>query len=34
MMAAALVITVPSLVLFFIAQRQIVDSVAQSGIKG
>ena len=34
MMAAALVITVPSLILFFIAQRQIVDSVAQTGIKG
>lgn len=34
MMAASLIITAPSLLLFFIAQRQIIDSVAQTGIKG
>lgn len=34
MMAAALIITIPSLVLFFTAQKQIIDSVSHTGMKG
>ncbi len=33
-MAASLIMTLPSLVLFFIAQKQIVGSVAHTGVKG
>ena len=33
-MAASLIMTVPSLILFFLAQKQIVGSVAHTGTKG
>ena len=33
-MAGAVIASVPVLVLFTLAQRQIVDSVAASGVKG
>ena len=33
-MAASLIMTIPSLILFFIAQKQIVGSVAHTGVKG
>jgi multiple sugar transport system permease protein len=33
-MAGAVVASVPVLILFVLAQRQIVESVAQSGVKG
>lgn len=33
-MAASLIVTAPSLILFFIAQKQIVGSIAYSGVKG
>ena len=33
-MAASLIITTPSLILFFVAQRQIMGSVAHTGVKG
>jgi multiple sugar transport system permease protein len=33
-MAGAIIASVPVLIIFTIAQRQIVDSVASSGIKG
>ena len=33
-MAASLIVTVPSLVLFFLAQKQIIGSAVHSGVKG
>jgi multiple sugar transport system permease protein len=33
-MAASLIVTLPTLVLFFIAQKQIVNSAVDSGVKG
>lgn len=33
-MAASLIVTLPSLILFFIAQKQIIGSISSTGIKG
>lgn len=33
-MAASLIVTLPSLILFFIAQKQIIGSTAHTGVKG
>ena len=33
-MAASLIVTLPSLILFFLAQKQIIGSTAHTGMKG
>ena len=33
-MAGAVIASVPAIILFVIAQRQVIESVARSGLKG